>query len=83
MRLTPSSRQLVSPDGVIFEGPAEQSGSFTFTAKSAGVHSFEFINSEPQGTVPRKVSFNLLGSTQETGKTREQQLVERVGSLAS
>jgi hypothetical protein len=58
--------RLSSPEGVIFEGPAETYGSYALTAKTAGVHSFKFINTDPAGTTPKKPSFSILGSSAES-----------------
>jgi hypothetical protein len=59
--------RLTSPEGVIFEGPAETDGSYALTAKSSGVHSFKFKNTDSSGTPPKKTSFSILGSTAESG----------------
>ncbi|PJF20100.1 hypothetical protein PSACC_00088 [Paramicrosporidium saccamoebae] len=58
--------RLSSPEGVIFEGPAETYGSYALTAKTAGVHSFKFRNMDPVGTPPKKPSFSILGSSAES-----------------
>ena len=57
--------RLTSPDGVIFEGPAETYGSYALTAKVSGIHSFKFINSDPIGSPAKRFSFNILGDTTE------------------
>lgn len=53
------SFQLSSPEGVIHEGDGENYGSYSLTAKSAGMHTFRFNNKE---SVTRKISFRTLGS---------------------
>lgn len=59
--------RLLSPDGVIFEGPNETYGSYALTGKTAGLYSFEFKNTDPAGSPPKRISFSIIGSTNEQG----------------
>ena len=59
---------MTSPEGVIFEGPAETYGSYSLTAKSHGIHSFKFINSDGYGHPPKKITFSVTGSHEEAAK---------------
>lgn len=54
---------------MIFEGPTETYGSYALTAKSAGLHTFKFINSDAMGTPAKKISFSVLGTAEASGTT--------------
>lgn len=50
---------MMSPEGEIYNGPSETYGSYSITAKSPGLHAFEFFNNDAVGTPPKKISFSI------------------------